>query len=193
MWRHDVTAAALVLGSTTPESVADRSACDAVGAEVVRRRSGGGAVWLAPGEVVWVDVIVPAGSPGWTDDVRRSMVWFGERVRDALAEGGLDVEVHRSEMSRTPWSNIVCFDGLAPGELVVGDAKIVGLSQRRVRRAARFQCCWYTHYEHAALTGLLTPTIDPTDLRPVATVDRELADALPVLLIDALNDAESSR
>ena len=34
-------------------------ACAAPGVEVVRRRSGGGAVLLVPGEVVWFDVVVP--------------------------------------------------------------------------------------------------------------------------------------
>ena len=57
-----VDAPALVLGSAQRDDVVDADACAAAGVEVVRRRSGGGAVLLLPGEVTWLDVVVPAGS-----------------------------------------------------------------------------------------------------------------------------------
>ena len=86
--------------------------------ELVRRRSGGGAVLLVPGEVVWVDVIVPAGDPLWDDDVGRATHWLGATWARALAACGLpDATVHRGPMVRTPWSSLVCFSGLGPGEV----------------------------------------------------------------------------
>ena len=85
VWLHEITAPALVLGSTQRDDVVDAAACERAGVEVVRRRSGGGAVLLLPDEVVWVDVIVPAGGAGWVDDVHRPMVWLGEHLAAAFA------------------------------------------------------------------------------------------------------------
>ena len=56
----EVDRPALVLGSTQRAEVVDERACADAGVEVVRRRSGGGAVLLEPGAVVWFDVVVPA-------------------------------------------------------------------------------------------------------------------------------------
>ena len=54
-----------------------------------------------------------------------------------------------------------------------GRAKLVGISQRRTRSAARFQVCWHTRYDPAALPALLLPEHRPPldVLRPVATLD----------------------
>ena len=67
----EVTAPALVLGSTQPDTHADPARAVSGGYEIVRRRSGGGSVWLAPGAQVWVDVWLPAGDPWWDDDLER--------------------------------------------------------------------------------------------------------------------------
>jgi lipoate-protein ligase A len=104
---------------------------------IVRRRSGGGAVLLVPQAVVWIDLIVPTGSPAWTDDVRASMVRAGNIWRTSLAEPGL--VVHAGGMVQSDWSSLVCFAGVGPGEVLVGARKLVGLSQRRTRHGARIQ------------------------------------------------------
>src|SRR5215211_1485063 len=61
LWLLDATGPALVLGSAQADSTVDRAACDRARVDVVRRRSGGGAVLLVPGEALWIDVILPAG------------------------------------------------------------------------------------------------------------------------------------
>lgn len=138
VWWCDFDDAALVLGSAQREDVLDREALALDGIAVVRRRSGGGAVLLQPGAVAWIDVVVPAGAPGWPDDVRGSMVAAGEAWCRALDVP--DLTVHRGGMVITPWSPLVCFAGLGPGEVVApGGAKLVGLSQRRTRHGARIQ------------------------------------------------------
>ncbi|HMK10933.1 MAG TPA: hypothetical protein VK461_05105, partial [Acidimicrobiales bacterium] len=58
VWILEVTEPALVLGSA-------QSLVDVPGLAVCQRRSGGGAVLVRPGEVLWVDVIVPRGDPLW--------------------------------------------------------------------------------------------------------------------------------
>ena len=94
------------------------------GIEVVRRRSGGGAVLLVPGEVLWVDVVVPRGDPLWDDDVGRASHWLGEVWVEALAAVGVaGTEVHDGGLVCTPWCSLVCFAGLGPGEVTIGGAK----------------------------------------------------------------------
>ncbi|HEY5154297.1 MAG TPA: hypothetical protein VIJ47_06155, partial [Acidimicrobiales bacterium] len=109
VWMLEVDRPALVLGSVQgPESV-DGTRLEALGMDLVRRRSGGGAVLLEPGRSVWVDVFIPRHDPRWDDDVHRSFVWLGEAWVDALGELGLAAEVHRGGLERTPWSDRVCF------------------------------------------------------------------------------------
>lgn len=145
VWWCDFSGPALALGSAQSPDVVDHAACRADGVEVVRRRSGGGAVLLRPGATVWIDLVLPAG--WWSDDVRASMVAAGELWRDVLIElGWVDparLVVHTGGMVATDWSSLVCFAGVGPGEVldVSGPEprKLVGLSQRRTRLGVRVQ------------------------------------------------------
>lgn len=175
IWIHDVTGPALVLGSTQSDDVVDREAVRTRGVEVVRRRSGGGAVYLDAGAQTWIDVIVPRGGVGWHADVHRPMLWLGEVLVASFAHHGVAASVHDGPMRRSAWSGLVCFDGLAPGESTIADAKLVGISQRRTRAAARLQCCWYHRYEPADLTDLLVERPPVDQLTPVATVGAEVS------------------
>ena len=69
---------ALILGSAQKESIADLPAAEAAGVDVARRRSGGGAVLLAPGRSLWIDVLLPRDDPRWSDDVVASSVRLGD-------------------------------------------------------------------------------------------------------------------
>ena len=64
----------------------DHRVAGALGVEVVRRRSGGGAVLLLPGEFVWLDLVIPAGDPLWLDDVGQAAVdgGFGDKIGHAV-------------------------------------------------------------------------------------------------------------
>jgi lipoate-protein ligase A len=156
VWIHDVGRPALVLGSTQRDDVVDRSVAETLGVEVVRRRSGGGAVLLVPGEVAWLDVIVPAGDPLWDDDVGRSSQWLGRVWQAALADMGIDgTSVHTGPLACGPLGRLVCFCAVGPGEVTLGEQKIVGISQRRTRAGARFQCAVYVHWEPGLLAPLL--------------------------------------
>lgn len=153
----EVTAPAVVLGSTQPAShlVGPRARQDA-GVEVARRRSGGGAVLVAPGQVAWADVVVPAGDPLWCDDVGRAVWWLGEAWAAALSGLGAGPgAVHRGGLVRSAWSPWVCFAGLGPGEVTVAGAKVVGTAQRRTRHGALFQCAVPLVWDPPVLLGLL--------------------------------------
>lgn len=139
----EATGPALVLGSrqAAVPGLVDEVACARDGVEIARRRSGGGAVWLAPGEHLWVDVLVGRDDPRWDDDVTRACGWLGDAWCEALAAEGLaspgDLAVHRGGLVHDA---PVCFAAMGPGEVALGGAKLVGLSQRRTREGARFQC-----------------------------------------------------
>ncbi len=192
IWQHDIIAPALVLGSTQDESIVDVDACRRAGVEVVRRRSGGGAVLLRPGEVLWIDVVVPAGGAGWSDDVHGPMGWLGGHLHRAFGQllgPEVDLLVHDGALRSTSWSSMICFDGVGAGEVLLDGRKLVGISQRRTRHAARLQCCWYSGYDPASLVELLDPSVRPSvaDLAPVATVPADLADAVVGTLREQLS------
>ncbi|MCU1359572.1 MAG: hypothetical protein JWN99_861 [Ilumatobacteraceae bacterium] len=163
-WWLQVDRPALVLGSAQPDSVVDHAACSAAGVEVVRRRSGGGAVLLLPGQCVWLDVVIPRSDPLWHDDIGRSMWWFGRVWADALASLGVaEVVVHHGPVQHTSWSRLVCFDGLGAGEVTVAGRKAVGISQRRTRDWMRLQSS-----VHLAPPDLLVQLLSP----PRPTLDQ---------------------
>jgi lipoate-protein ligase A len=171
VWVFTVDRPALVLGSSQPLPTVDTDVARARGVEIVRRRSGGGAVLLVPGEVLWVDVILPAGDALWDDDVGRAAWWLGDAwvaALDACGAGG--GTVHRGPMVTTRWSPVVCFAGLGPGEVTTIDGrKVVGISQRRTRQAARFQCALHQRWDPVALAALLAePRPAPDELAGLA-------------------------
>lgn len=183
---------AVVLGSSQRVELLDAAACATQGLEVARRRSGGGAVLVEQGAMCWFDVVVPADHPGFAPvaaDVTSSMVWLGRRVAAAL--GSLAVSgaaVHEAPMRYTAWSRLVCFAGTGAGEVRLRAGKLAGVSQRRRRLGARFQCMVHTSWNPARLLAVLhEPRPRLTDLPAVATVDAEVAAALPRALTEALN------
>jgi lipoate-protein ligase A len=157
----------LVLGSAQREETVDLATATARGIDVVRRRSGGGAVFLAPGECLWIDVLIPPGHPNWTDDVGLSSHWLGEAWARAFADLGAATEVYRSGLEKTPWARQVCFGALGPGEVTIAGRKAVGISQRRTRDGARFQCLVLRQWRPR----------DVLDLLQMPDADRDRADA----------------
>lgn len=188
LWWFEVDRPTLVLGSTQREDVVDAAAAECAGVEVVRRRSGGAAVLLVPGETTWLDIVIPRHDPLWEDDVGRATHWVGAAWQAALAAVGVDgAAVHTGGLERRRWSDLVCFAGLGPGEVTLGGAKVVGISQRRTRAGTRFQCALVHHWAPAALGALLA--LSDTDRAGMAL---DLADAAvgldvaPAAAVDAL-------
>lgn len=186
---YDAARPVLVLGSSQRDDVVDWARVEQRGAEVVRRRSGGSAVLVEPGAAVWIDVTIPGDDPLWDRDVGRAFHWLGAAWAEVLAGAGVECRWYDGPMRKTPWSDRVCFAGLGPGEVTVGDRKAVGLSQRRTRGAARFQCSLHHRWDPAALIALLAaprPTLGELSglVEEVAASD----DALVAALVAALPD-----
>lgn len=181
VWICSPTDSAVVLGSRQSPELLDSEACRAAGLAIVRRRSGGGAVLLRPDAVAWIDLVLPHGIA--PDDVRGSMVWVGERWGDALAELGHGLlDVHRGGMVCTPWSDLVCFAGVGPGEVLVAGRKFVGLSQRRTRHGIRVQGTLYRRPVTREIPSLLvgpTPAVELDEPHWDPSLDAaQLADVL---------------
>lgn len=153
------TRPALVLGSSQDDAVVDAAFCRAHGLDVVRRRSGGGAVHIDPTDTVWVDFFIPRGDPLWLDDVGAAMHWAGRVWRDALETAGVTgLSVHTGGFVANDWSPTLCFAGVGAGEVFLDGRKVVGISQRRTREVARFQCsahrAWNPDFVAATLPSL---------------------------------------
>ncbi len=149
IWIHQVDRPAVVFGSTQlPAGFEFDSPVEAGPAgpiELCRRRSGGGLVVVRPTDV-WIDAVVPATSTLHDDDVGQAFHWLGATWLAALAAlmtpsgGGQPLTTARPAPSgggrRRPFH---CFADVGHGEVLAGDRKVVGLSQRRTRSWTRLQ------------------------------------------------------
>lgn len=138
---HRVSAPAVVLGSR--QSPAELATAPMQGVELAIRGSGGGAVWLAPYEQLWVDVVVPVGDVLHSDDIRVAAHRMGDVWSATL---GPQTRTWRAAPTAGSASALVCFAGVGPGEVTLDGRKLVGISQRRTRRWSRFQCVAYHRF-----------------------------------------------
>ena len=169
------TRPAIVLGSTQSIDVVDAEAAHVAGIDVVRRRSGGGAVLVMPDDPVWVDLWLPVGDGRWSADVTVAFAWVGAAWAAALGRFGLaGLAVQGSGPGAlTRWSSLICFGGVGAGEVSIGGRKVVGLAQRRNRTGVWFHTACVRNWDPTLLVKIL-------DLAPrqrAAAVD-ELAGAV---------------
>jgi lipoate-protein ligase A len=177
----------LVLGSTQPSDVVSPVALREGSVEVVRRRGGGGAVFLEPGGSVWIDAWIPRDDVLWSHDVAAAAEWVGRWWIEALrgvgnqVDGGAgagfgspgDLSVHTGRSEPGAWGDLVCFAGRGPGEVFLEDRKIVGLSQWRSREGALFSSCAYAEWDAEPLLDLLL--IDDSTRSELAAGLRDVA------------------
>jgi lipoate-protein ligase A len=131
----------------------------ALGLAVVRRPTGGRAVWHA-GELTYA-VVMPADGAGSLRDAYRDIHLL---LRDALRSLGVPAEL--APLGRAiPVDAGACFASPAGGEVVVGGRKVVGSAQLR-RGSALLQ--------HGSILLLDDQTVVVRVTRGAATVDRSL-------------------
>jgi len=182
LWWCNVESPTVILGSTQSVDDVNQNSADESGVLVSRRRSGGGAVFVHPSDSVWIDITISKDDPLWKDDVAQSMLWLGELFVGALSPW-VQADVYRNSFSTGVDGRVVCFASSSPGEVFVGTNKLVGISQRRGREGARFQCVLYRHWRPSEWSQ----TLASSDVRSrvadiaVATLDipaRTLVDAV---------------
>lgn len=172
LWWCHVETPTVILGSTQSIDDVNQNIADKSGVLVSRRRSGGGAVFVHPSDSVWIDITISRDDPLWKDDVAQSMLWLGECIVEALSPW-VQAEVYCDSFSTGVDGRVVCFASSSPGEVFVGGNKLVGISQRRGREGARFQCVLYRYWR----PGEWSKILDSADVRSrvadiaVATLD----------------------
>jgi lipoate-protein ligase A len=180
----------VVLGSRQPTSDLDERSLRRDGIEVRRRRGGGGAVLLRP-EDVWCEAWLPRRASDAVVDVRRTAVEIGAVWQSVLhAMAGLVVNVHEGGLLDADQGSIACFAAIGPGEVCVEAAKLVGISQWRVREGTLVSMVLAVRpptdlaayladerhvpqLERSTCLTEVAPTIDPRSL--AASFVRELA------------------
>ncbi|MFA5773805.1 MAG: hypothetical protein WC864_00315 [Ilumatobacteraceae bacterium] len=181
IWNVAIANTALVLGSSQKINVVDQEACKRANVEVAKRRTGGGAVYLALGEHLWVDVVVPRDDPLWSDDVVISPQWIGDAWSRALTSLGMpQISVHRTSIETSTWSDLICFAGVGQGEVLIGGKKVVGISQRRTNKSARFQCFIHRSWAPEKFVHLFAPPRPSVEelSEMVAVIDGDLTHLL---------------
>jgi lipoate---protein ligase len=143
-----VTSPTVVLGSTQPSELVVGAAAHTSGVDIARRRGGGGAVYLEPGDPLWLDAWIPHDDPLWQHDVSAAASWVGAWWVAALEELGLrGLDVHTGRAVPGDLGELVCFAGRGPGEVFHHGQKVVGLSQWRAREGALFSSCAYLRWD----------------------------------------------
>jgi len=167
VWVFELDRPAVALGSAQSDAALDPSILHGATRDVTRRHSGGGLVVMDPGDVVWVDVVLPDGDPLWRVDVGEAFVWLGRAWAAAAASHLAPTDpppvVHRGAPLHADLGRAVCFAGVGSGEVVVGDRKLVGMSQRRTRGWARFQCLVHRRFDPADSMSVLAPHLRSGD------------------------------
>jgi lipoate-protein ligase A len=157
---REVAHPTLVLGSTQPADLVSPAALRDRSVELVRRRGGGGAVYLEPGSHLWIDAWIPREDVLWAHDVSVAAEWVGQWWVEALVRVGVGgqagLSVHTGRSVPGALGDLVCFAGRGPGEVFVDDRKIVGVSQWRSREGALFSSCAYVEWDAEPLLDLLS-------------------------------------
>ncbi len=166
----------VILGVGQPGSDLDLAACEAHGYRVLRRISGGTAVYHDADELSF-EITVPAGHRLGPHDVRLAYARFAEILSDALARIGVATRVVEAAEATTrssgPLLRPACFAALSPYELLSSDRKLVGLAQVRRGGATIQHGAIYRHFDVGKLSRVLAaPTAELTEQRRIALADR---------------------
>lgn len=169
-----------------------RAVEEPAGVQVLRRATGGGAVWLDR-DLLSVDVVLQAGHPWLAGRLTDVFTPVGEAWAAVLDDLGVPhVTVHRrgSPARRGDLEAEVCFVGRSYGEVVADGRKIVGLAQRRRRHGAVVACGVLLRWRPAPLMAVLRPgepLPEEVAAAAVGVVDLGIA-ATPTALAAAFTD-----
>jgi lipoate-protein ligase A len=114
-----------------PEAVVDLERCRAAGVPVVRRTTGGRAVYHH--REVTYSLVAPIPHPSFASSIRGTYEVVARALASGLTALGLRVELHPRdpERPRRGTKTPLCFDSTSRSELTVHGKKVVGSAQRR--------------------------------------------------------------
>ena len=167
-WSRD----AVILGIGQSASQLDFEACREAGCDILRRISGGTAVYHDRNTVSF-QLVLPDGHPNLTYDIHRNYRLIAEIAVSMLASFG--VQTRLASISEAggdaPPSGLeaICFSSLSPYEILAGNRKLVGLAQVRRRTVS-------------ALQGMVYLRNDPAKSVRLVSRDAELRDRLSDVL-----------
>lgn len=188
-WILRPTDVAVAMGSSQKPELFDHARLQADGVALAERRSGGGAVFIDPVSVVWIDVLAPRTSDLWSDQLTENFLIVGRVWQRALASLGVETELIGDAGERTPASTLACWAGMGWGELVVEGAKVVGLSQRRTRWGARVQGMAVLDASSARVSDYFSPSDQSTLKGAISTAHVAAVTGAPEVTTAALQQA----
>lgn len=160
LWWHATERPTLIVGAG--QGALDLPACERAGVLVVRRQTGGTAVYAAPG-VLGLDVMLPPGHPLAPSDIVETYRWLGETWTSALTSLGVDARLVSLPEARAAHLHdgdgeirLACFGTLSPYEVTAGGRKLVGLAQVRRRTGVLLQSAIHRHFDAEAIGRLLS-------------------------------------
>ncbi len=184
LWVMSPTNSCLVLGSSQDDSCINYQHAKKAEVAIARRRTGGGAVFVDSQALFWVDLFVPRTHRLWEDDIGVASMGMGGVWKKALDSLGVDCQMYDKPFIKDSLSELVCFAGRAPGELLIHGRKILGISQRRMKEGVRFQCALTLGWEPEEWLNLFTA-------ESVRNLQSEICDAGTCVFLDR-NDVLSS-
>jgi lipoate---protein ligase len=175
-WWHEATHPTLILGMAQRRSATDSDS--SIEVEVVRRQSGGAAVYATAG-VLGLDVALPVGHPLASSDVVEAYRWLGEVWVDATRALRVDSRIvpiaeardRARKSSQHDPLQLTCFGMFSPYEVAVGSRKLVGMAQVRRRTAVLLQSAIHLCFDAATLARL----IEPSDVHQLTAALRDAA------------------
>jgi hypothetical protein len=81
----------------------------------------------------------------------------------------------------------VCFAGAGPGEVLVEDAKLVGVAQRRTRSAVRFQTMIHLRWRPGEVASLVVDGPSPDELAPLVRICAATTDDITARVTQGLS------
>ncbi len=182
-WSRD----SLILGVGQSSTQIDVEACHAIGCDILRRISGGTAVFH-DGNTVSFQLVLPTGHPFLSDDIHVNYEHIAGIVVSMLASlrvFGRWASIEEARQDAPPAGlDSICFSSLAPYEVMTRGRKLVGLAQVRRRSVTALQGMIYLRLDAAKSVRLLVPGAEPTDrlaaILSGRTIDLERAAAREV-------------
>jgi len=143
---------AIILGASQRPDEQQLARAVSQGVELVRRKSGGGAV-MAGAEMLSVSVFVPSDHPISKGSTVKAYHWMGELWQKVFASYGLysrlpsaDEIVQSNQRAKSLATDWACYAAVAHGELLDQQGrKLLGVAQIRSRYGCVLTCGLYLH------------------------------------------------